>query len=233
MAPNDLLVGFIDEAVAAVSASDTLKAHFKRETAWFVQRRAIWLSRTWRVGLIGITSSGTSTLVNALLGVPLLPIRVRPSSNCLVICRLGPEQAIVHFEDGRVETYTGKRIQQELCRLTDETTNPSNKLGVKEIEFQSPRFRLGENVALVDTPGLDAFGYERHEELTMDVFLPTVDVVLFLTTAKANRDEVIARYLDRIGEQRKPLILVQNMIDSIEAELGLGGHIERRPMFLT
>jgi len=139
----------------------------------------------------------------------------------------------VHFEDGRVETYTGKRIQQELCRLTDETTNPSNKLGVKEIEFQSPRFRLGENVALVDTPGLDAFGYERHEELTMDVFLPTVDVVLFLTTAKANRDEVIARYLDRIGEQRKPLILVQNMIDSIEAELGLGGHIERRPMFLT
>jgi GTPase SAR1 family protein len=226
--PLITLICFVDEARAALSATTSLQDHFNQEIDWFRRRREIWTSRTWRIGLIGITSSGKSTLVNALLDDEVLPVRVRPSSNCLVVCRYGPEKlGLAHFENGRVETFEGERIAVELNRLADETTNPHNELGVKEIELRWPRFRFGEDVALVDTPGLDAYGYENHETLTMKLFLPTVDVVVYLTTAKANADGVIANYLDCIGEHRKPLVLVQNMIDSIEPKLGPGGHVER------
>jgi hypothetical protein len=79
----------------------------------------------------------------------------------------------------------------------------------------------------VDTPGLDAYGYEKHETLTMKLFLPTVDVVVYLTDAKPSTDGVTANYLDCIGENRKPLVFVQNKIDSIEPKIGLGACVER------
>jgi hypothetical protein len=134
----DPLLKVLEEAVAVLCRTETLQSHFQQEIEWLKDRRAIWAGRCWRVGLIGITSSGKSTLVNALLDDQLLPVRVRPSSNCLVVCRKGPEAGTAYFEDGSVETFKGKQLAKELNRLADETTNPSNKLGVKEIELNWP-----------------------------------------------------------------------------------------------
>lgn len=226
--PDDLpcVIEVLDRVVAVLSRSDGLAEHFADSIRWLERRRTLWASRGWRVGLIGITSSGKSTLVNALLDARVLPVKVRPSSNSLVVCRSGEKpEATVFFKDGHSETLCEGVLAAKLHAYADEASNPNNEKGVDEIELRWPGFRLGPDVTLVDTPGLDAYGLDRHEELTMRLFLPTVDAVVFLTTAKANADGRIAEYLDAIGDQKKPLVLVQNMIDTVEPKLGLGGAV--------
>lgn len=216
------------QAIDLLSPDPETKNLFTAELDWLTDRLAIWQRQEWRVALIGITSSGKSTLVNAMLDDKVLPVQVRPTSNSLVICRRGDEQrAVVHYVNKPSETVLSQDISQCLKQLTDEKYNPKNSLGVKEIELFWPQFRLGNNVALIDTPGLDAYQLDKHEELTMHLLLPTVDVVCFLTTAKANSDGKIANYLDYIGAQGKPLVFIENMIDSIEPKLGLGVRIEK------
>jgi GTPase SAR1 family protein len=222
------LLGAIDAAAAALSRTPALRGHFAGEREWLATRRARWTGRTWRVGLIGITSAGKSTLLNALLGAAVLPVHVRPSSNCLVVCRRGRAGAVVRYEDGRTEELRGRRaVRARLYGLADEATNPGNRAGVEEIELTWPDFRCGPDVALIDTPGLDAYGLERHEDITLRLLLPSVDLVVFVTTAKANADGTIRRYLDTIAAHGKPLVLVQNAIDSVEAKPAPGGAVAK------
>lgn len=203
-------------------------AHVPGLYGYLEDRVRFWGSRSWRVGLLGITSSGKSTLVNGFFGEPLLPARVRPSSNVLILSQRGEgPRARVHFADGRPPELVNRRLAQRLSTLSDETKNPRNRLSVKEIEVWHPRFALQSTATLVDTPGLDAFGHEDHERLTLQTFLPTVDLVVFLTTAKTNADAQIERYLREIRDAHKPVILVQNMIDTIEPKLGVGGRVLR------
>ena len=225
---TDSLRDFINRALGLLGPDAEAQALFATEIAWLEERLAIWERQEWRVALIGITSSGKSTLVNALLSNKLLPAKVRPTSNSLVVCRQGsPASAVIHYHERHSETIDEAAIGPTLSRLTDERTNPDNCLEVREIELFWPHFRLGAGVALVDTPGLDAYQLERHEELTLQFLLPSVDAVCFLTTAKANADSRISNYLDIISSHGKPLVLVQNMIDSIVPKLGLGGRVER------
>ncbi|QRK05274.1 dynamin family protein [Archangium violaceum] len=219
------LLDLLESAEHVLARTGELREHFLEDLTWMETRRQAWRTRAWRVGLIGITSSGKSTLVNALLGQRLLPSAVRPSSNTLVVCRRGPEHhALIHYQDGRTERVT-EDLGPRLSFVCDEKTNPDNEQGIKEIEVFSPTFLLGEDVALVDTPGLDAT--DAHERLTLVEFLPTVDMVVFLTTAKASSDGAVAGYLERISSEGKPLVLVQNMIDAIEPKLGPGGVVQR------
>jgi GTPase Era involved in 16S rRNA processing len=222
------LKAIIKELISLFASDPSVQDYFSSEINWLEQRLSIWEQQTWRVALIGLTSSGKSTLVNALLANNLLPTRVRPSSNSLVICRWGKEaKALIHYEDKPSESIGSQILETRFSELTDEEMNPDNVKGVKEIELYWPGFKLGKNIALVDTPGLDAYQLERHEELTMQLLLPTVDAVIFLTTAKANADSRIADYLDIIGSHEKPVIFVQNMIDSIEPKLGSKGIVVR------
>jgi len=222
------LLDQVDSAIQVLSGTETVNAHFAEDRRWLEERRAIWSGRRWRVGVLGITSTGKSTLINALLGGPYLPARVRPSSNTLIACSNGSNlEATIVYEDGRTERVPADRLSDRLEELGDEGRNPENREGVKEISVTSPAFLLETGVVLVDSPGLDAWNLERHEEISLRFLLPTLDVVLFLTTAKANSDGRIAGYLSMVGQADKPLILVQNMADTIEPKLGKGGIVEK------
>ena len=72
---------------------------------------------------------------------------------------------------------------------------------------------------MIDSPGLDAYGYEGHEQLTMNSLLPTIDLCIFVTTCKTNSDDKMLCVLNTIAEYEKPVIIVQNMIDSIKPSL--------------
>lgn len=226
----------VQQIRALLSRDSKLADYFRCELEWLGRREAQWKNDAFRIGLIGITSSGKSTLVNALLGEKLLPDAVRPSSNSLVICEWGERaEAIVHFKAAGKKPHLipGKAMKDGLRRYADEESNPGNREGVEEIRVRSPRFGLGRGVVLVDTPGLDAFGHDDHEKLTLDVLLPTVDAVLFLTTCKANSDEKVKEYVCLARDHEKPVIVVQNMIDSVVEKLGTDGSvIETLPQVL-
>lgn len=213
------------------------QSHFQSDLDWLKKRRLQWKNSKFRVGLMGVTSSGKSTLVNALLDERLLPQAVRPSSNCLVVCEWGEQaEGIVHFLDSlrRPELTRGKALRRVLRRYADETTNPGNIEGVREIELRSPAFLLDRGVSIVDTPGLDAYGHDDHEKLTLEVLLPTVDVVLFVTTCKANSDAKVNEYVNLARDLNKSVIVVQNMMDSVVEKIGSQGQVlKSREQVLT
>ena len=196
--------------------------------AYLEERKRFWSTRTWRVGLIGITGSGKSTVVNGMFRMKILPARVKPSSNVLILSRQGDgPRGIIYYNDKKPEKVTESNLAQRLAAVGDEHNNRSNQLGVQEIELFAPNFLLPPDTVIVDTPGLDAYGYDAHETLTLRTFLPTVDLVVFVTTATANSDKEIAKYLTVVAGAGKPVILVQNMIDTVEAKLGPHGVVNK------
>lgn len=216
----------IDRIRTIISSDDSVGNYFDDEHRWLNDRERIWRNDVFRVGLMGVTSSGKSTLVNALLGAELLPRAVRPSSNSLVVCEWGEQlECTIHFDvpGAKPKSLTGSAIAKWLKHYADEETNPGNLEGVAEIRLRSPDFRFRRGVALIDTPGLDAAGHDDHERLTLEVLLPTVDVVVFVTTCKANSDEKMRDYVCMADDLGKPIVVVQNMIDSVVAKLGPNG----------
>ena len=55
------------QAIEVLSSTEATKLHFSSRIDFFEKKIEQWNNSSWRVGLIGITSSGKSTLVNGLL----------------------------------------------------------------------------------------------------------------------------------------------------------------------
>jgi predicted GTPase len=226
--PLDCISG-AQAALQVLRTSSDVEAFFEQEIEWFEERLDIWRSRGWRAGVLGITSGGKSTLLNALFQRELIPARVGPSSNTLILCKRTPEErATIIYQDGTEETVE-TNVAMCLDAIADEANNPGNTLDIKEIRLGAPDFLVTDDIVLVDTPGLDAYGLQAHEKLTLDIFLPTVDIVLFISSTKANTDDKNRECLERIHKARKPCIFVQNKVDAIEPKLGAGGvEVENR-----
>lgn len=201
-----------------IAADPNLEEFCASEQSWIKSRRQDWERDRIRVGVIGVTSSGKSTLVNAILGRQLLSSAVAPSSGQLVCCSHGKEEAAtVRFLNGQTKKLSGKGLEEELCQYSDERSNPKNSKGVLNIELSTPAFDLGKDVLLIDSPGLDAYGLEAHEKLTLESLVPTVDACIYVTTTKQNSDRKTKNVLDIVAKYRCPIIIVQNMLDAVMA----------------
>lgn len=222
------LADAIGSLVESICKSAKLKKFFSRELKALEELQNRLSNAETRIAIIGITSSGKSTLMNAVLGAPLLPTRVGPSSSKQVLCGLDEKcEAEILFspESGkqpRIVKGMGA-IPKELELYGDEKFNCGNREEVDEIRVHAPGFKFDKNLVIIDTPGLDAYGLDQHKEVTMKLVLPTVDMVLFLTNVKCDSDATNLSFIDNVTTDDKPLIVVQNKIDSIEAKLSRRG----------
>ncbi len=172
----------------------------------------------YRIGVIGVTSSGKSTMINALLGEKLLCMDVRPSSNQLVTCSKAPERQVkIYFENDKELVIKGAQMTPSVVgKYSDETQNVHNAEAVKQLELSTPGFAFDDDILLVDSPGLDAYQMENHERLTMNNLLPTIDFCIFVTTLKTQSDQKMLDVLNAVAEKGCPVIVVQNMLDSVK-----------------
>lgn len=202
-------------------SSEQRKLRYSGDLNWLNTWENLWKSDRIRVGVIGVTSSGKSTLINALLGDELLSVAVRPSSSQLVSCSYSDERsATVYFLDGKKKILENSdQLKKSIIEYSDESYNSKNEKNVAQLELSTPYFDLGEDVLLVDSPGLDASGYESHEKLTLETLLPTVDVVIFVTTVKSEIDSKMKMTLDTIAKYNCPVMIVQNMLDAVRASI--------------
>ena len=189
----------------------------ERELDWIENRIHDWSSDRIRVGVIGVTSSGKSTLINAVLGTDILSSAIAPSSGQLVCCSYGEKPEItIRFENGTEQKFSGKQFGRDILQeFSDERYNPQNQKGVLNIELTSPLFDFGKDVLLVDSPGLDAFGLEAHERLTLESLVPTIDACIYVTTMKTNSDRKTLEILNTVAKYQCPIIIVQNMLDAV------------------
>ena len=210
-------ISLANEIIEIFESSNRNKNRYVSEIEWVESWRKLWVTDRIRVGVVGVTSSGKSTLINAILGDDLLSVAVRPSSSQLVSCSYAKERgAKVYFlnRDKKILKNDSK-LKESIIQYSDEGYNKKNQKQVAQLELSTPSFDLGEDVLLVDSPGLDATGYEMHEKLTLETLLPTVDVVIFVTTVKSEVDKKMKQTLDVIAKYNVPLMIVQNMLDAV------------------
>ena len=178
------------------------------------------------LGVTGITSSGKSTLVNALMGEPLLPEETRATTNSVVQCRKGPKRILeVEYEGGTKESFMGGRLTSDLLdSLTSERANPGNKRRVTRLTWASPGSVLPEGLTLWDTPGLDACDLQGHTDLVLRELLPSMDLVLYVTSIRSRLKAADMELLNAVLEQGQRVLFLLSQTD-LERDDTEGGQV--------
>jgi hypothetical protein len=169
---------------------------------------------TFRLALIGRTSRGKSTLMNAILGAPYLPTGSLPVTAVITTVRYGSRaQALVRRRDERIAAEVPlDQVRRYVTRAGVERSQQQ----VTAVDIELPAAFLRQGVEFVDTPGVgadpDVGGLRtRH-------YLPETDAALFVTAFDAPMDEEIA-FLAEAAEGVEKLFVVVNKRDLVSAEV--------------
>ncbi len=167
----------------------------------------------FNVTVLGEFKRGKSTLVNALLGLDLLPTGVLPLTAVATEVAYGPLGATVVHTDGTTEDI-------DLGQLADYVTeagNPGNERQVSRVEARAPAELLRPGVVLVDTPGTGSVF--RHDEAAARALLEA-DGAIVVLSADAPLSEAERKLLAALSERRSPTFFVLNRADHLsQAEL--------------
>lgn len=175
------------QAAEVLSALSSAAAQVGPATERFVAPLQRGAERTrdgeFVVLLIGCFSSGKSSLLNALLGQPVLPVKVNPCTAILTELRFGEHpQVEVRLRSGQTQTMSP---QDFLAEYQLETPEPAAEALDRFAEVDRAVVRwplplLGDGVALIDTPGLDDDPARTARTLRS---LPEADAVIFVLNA--------------------------------------------------
>ncbi|MDR3231827.1 MAG: dynamin family protein [Synergistaceae bacterium] len=178
------------------------------------------------VGVVGITSSGKSTFINAMMGERLLPEETRATTNLAIRCRRGDERAvIVVTKDGGERRVSGIELTPAWMEgLASERLNPANERNVERLEWISPGALLPEGLVLIDTPGLDACDFPEHSELVLRRLLPSLDIVLYVTSIRNRFKAGDLELLQAVLEQDQRVVFLLSQID-LERDDTEGGRV--------
>lgn len=188
-------------------------------------------SEKFRVAIIGEFSKGKSTLINALLGEEIQPVRAIACSGTITVLRYGQQKRVVcRYKNGREEEIPFEQYQVKAA-ISEEAAIEyrSDELGRSELEeiiFEHPDLELCRNgVEIVDSPGLNE--HPNRSEITENL-LKNTDAVIFLTSALQTLTEAER---ERLNKDLKPrlngcnendpannLFIVVNFIDQLRRE---------------
>ena len=145
-----------------------------------------------RVLVAGEAKRGKSTLVNALLGRPVLPMGVTPLTALATTVRYGQAgSATAVFRDGHAEGFPLSALDD----LVTERGNPGNRRRLASVTVVVDAPILARGAELVDTPGTGSV--YAHNTAAAEAALETMDAAIFVLTAdppvSASERELIAR----------------------------------------
>jgi GTP-binding protein EngB required for normal cell division len=168
-----------------------------------------------RVLVAGEAKRGKSTLINALLGRPVLPTGVIPLTAVATTVRYGEDpRAEVRFADGHEE----KHPLAVLPDLVTERGNPGNRRGIAGVTVYLDAPVLAGGVELVDTPGTGSV-FEWGTAVA-HAALETMDAAIFVLTADPPVSAAERDLLAEVTELSVTTFVVLNKADHLD-EAGL------------
>ncbi len=169
--------------------------------------------------VLGEFNHGKTTFVNALLGGPVLPTGITPTTSMIHEVRHGasPRAVLVRRPPeapAGARPLDGPREEVAFSQLHDLVAGGRTKPeDVLRVEIEYPAELLRDRVTLVDTPGVNDLNHQR-AEITYG-YVPRADGVVFLLDAGQILKESERRFLrDRLlGAGRDRIVFAINKAD--------------------
>lgn len=162
--------------------------------------------------VLGEFNHGKTTFVNALLGAPVLPMGVTPTTAVIHQVIHGTRGAKVIDEAGGARGIAFEEVGQ--FEVGGASANDNTRY--LEVSYPSPLLEGG--VVLVDTPGVNDLNSTR-AEITYS-YVPRADAILFLLDAgqilKESERTFLANKL--LAQSRDKVLFVINKIDLLDTE---------------
>lgn len=162
------------------------------------------------VACVGQFKRGKSTLLNALIGEPILPSGVVPVTSVPTILRFGESrEARVRLNNGEWTDIAIADIEE----YVSEAGNPENRKGVAALEIFVPSPLLAEGMCFVDTPGLGSV-FAGNTAAT-HAFLPHIDaaVVVIGADPPIAGDEVAL--VESVAKEIPDILFALNKVDRV------------------
>ena len=212
-------IEYIHEIKKVLSQNESISKFFSTTIEALQERETKWSGDEILIGMIGVTSAGKSSVLNAMLGEKILPVRVKPSSGVLVWCtKSDKREAIIRFHSyDPITLIKDKLTPENIAEFADESKNPGNHKSVDTIDVFHPKFMFDKGITIIDSPGLDAEGHDQHEVATLVRLLPLLDICILVIPIKPNSDKMFVEYIRKAVDANKPIIIVENMKDAVEA----------------
>ncbi len=178
-------------------------------------------SGTLDVAVFGRVSSGKSSLLNALVGAPVLPVGAAPVTAVSILVARGDPGLTAWFADGSVR-HGGL---EEVAGLATEAANPDNVRGVRALELRVAG--LPGELRLVDTPGVGSLSSSGPAQAF--AVLPRCDLGLVLVaagTAMSHEELAIVRGLSAAGIPHCVLLSKADLLSASERGAALA-HLDR------
>ncbi len=164
----------------------------------------------FHVAVVGQFKRGKSTLINALVGDPVLPSGVVPVTSIVTVVSHGPRRgARVQMDDGAWRNV----VPSALAAFVSEEGNPNNNKGVAGVEVFVPCPLLASGMCLVDTPGLGSV-FAGGSAAT-HAFVPHVDAALVVLGADPPISEDELALVEQVSRHVTNFIVVLNKADRV------------------
>jgi predicted GTPase len=175
----------------------------------------------FNLAVLGQFKRGKSTLLNSLLGEPILPSSVVPLTAIPTFVQWGPDlKARILFEDSQPEEEFTADDPESLAFFLEgfvtEESNPQNRQGVRQAEVYHPSTLLRRGLILIDTPGIGST-FQHNTETTLN-FLPQCDAALFLISADPPVTEVEIEFLREVRTKVDHLFFIFNKMDYLKVD---------------
>ncbi|GAB4202839.1 MAG: hypothetical protein OHK0013_16470 [Sandaracinaceae bacterium] len=162
--------------------------------------------------VLGEFNHGKTTFVNALLGAPVLPMGVTPTTAVIHQVVHGARGAEAVMDDGHKKVVPFEEVGSYVVGGSATTD------AVRYLEVHYPSSLLEGGVVLVDTPGVNDLNSTR-AEITYS-YVPKADAILFLLDAgqilKESERTFLANKL--LSKSRDKVLFVINKIDLLDED---------------
>jgi GTP-binding protein EngB required for normal cell division len=160
------------------------------------------------VACVGQVKRGKSTVLNALVGAPVLPTGLLPVTAVPTVVRYGQAAS------ARVETVERGWSEVPLDALVEyvaEDRNPDNRKRVLAVEVRYPSPLLARGLCLLDTPGVGSV-FEGNTRATLEL-VPRIDaaIVVIGVDPPLSADELLL--VGQVNRQVADLIVVMSKAD--------------------
>ena len=166
----------------------------------------------FQLAVVGRFNAGKSSLMNAIMGQPILPTGLRPLTSVITTVAYGSRPEVeVWFRNGGLPAHAQVA---DLAKYVTEENNPANQMQVESALVRAPVEALRRGFFFIDTPGI---GSEiLANTAATERFLPEADALIFVTSFDSDMQVDEVNFLKRVQKHARKTFLVVNKADLVE-----------------